>query len=239
MKSLIKKLFPVYAGFLAAVFLIYSKHCLHLINGNPVRTAAGVIIMLLMLGLVMYLTLAAIRREQLDSLPVIETTAEVSEEERLDSFINFYKYMLSRNLGPFESKKNEFYNICESMKQKNENLQKLLRDSFSTEDLTYNTYINTINEVMKIFNNNLNGIKKRLEVFDYAEWKNDKNDEHAVAYISEIDNLYEKNYVVIDHIDDLLHELVSLDDISDVPLEKVNRLIEQTQNYKKIKEEQW
>ena len=30
-----------------------------------------------------------------------------------------------------------------------------------------------------------------------------------------------------------------IDDISDVPLEKVNRLIEQTQDYKKIKERQW
>lgn len=239
MKSLIKKLLPVYLGFLAAVFVIYSRHCLHLINGNPVRTAAGIVIMILMIGLVLYLTLAAVKREQLNSLPVIETTASVSEDERLDSYISFYKYMLTRNLGPFESKKNEFYNLCTSMKQKNANLRKLLGDSFSTEDLTYNTYINTINEVMKIFNNNLNGIKKRLEVFDYNEWKNDNNDEHAVAYISEIENLYEKNYVVIDHIDDLLHELVMLDDISDVPLEKVNRLIEQTQNYKKIKEEQW
>ena len=36
-----------------------------------------------------------------------------------------------------------------------------------------------------------------------------------------------------------MHELVNLDDISDVPLEKVNRLIEQTQDYKKIKERQW
>ena len=60
--SLFKRLLPVYAGFLAAVFVIYSKKCLHLINGNPVRTIAGILIMLIMLGLVMYLTISAVKR---------------------------------------------------------------------------------------------------------------------------------------------------------------------------------
>ena len=99
--------------------------------------------------------------------------------------------------------------------------------------------MSTLDEVMRIFNNNLGGIKKRIEVFDYNEWSSNKSDEHAAAYISEVEDLYKKNYVVIDNIDDLMHELVNLDDISDVPLEKVNRLIEQTQDYKKIKERQW
>ncbi len=237
--KLLKKLAPVYAGFLAAVLVIYSKPGLHLINGNPLRTAAGIVIMLLLIGLVIFLTFSILKRDQIENLPVIETTAEVNEEDRLEDFTKFYGLLKTRNLGPFESKKEDFFNICVSMQKKNANLQKLLRDSFSTEDLTYNTYTKTMNEVMKIFNNNLNGIKKRLEVFDYKEWKDNESDEHAAAYISEVENLYEKNYVVIDHIDDLLHELVLLDDISDVPLEKVNRLIEQTQNYKKIKEEQW
>lgn len=237
--KLIKKLIPVYAGFLAAVFLIYSKAGLHLINGSPVRTAAGVVIMLLLIGLVIFLTVNAMKQVQISELPVIETTATVTEEERLDNFTRFYHDLQNRNLGPFNEKKAQLFEICQSMRQKNASLQKLLRDSFSTENLTYNTYVNTMNEVMKIFNNNLNGIKKRLEVFDYGEWQNNRSDEHAEAYISEVQSLYEKNYVVIDHIDDLLHELVLLDDISDVPLEKVNLLIEQTQNYKKIKEGQW
>ena len=237
--KLLKKLAPVYIGFIAAVLVIYSKPGLHLINGNPLRTIAGIFIMLLLMGLVVFLTINTIRNEQLNNLPVIETTAEVNEDDRLADFTMFYGSLKNRNLGPFESRKADFFEICKSMKTKNDNLQKLLRESFSTEDLTYNTYMNTMNEVMKIFNNNLNGIKKRLEVFDYNEWNNNKEDEHAVAYISEIESLYDKNYVVIDHIDDLLHELVMLEDISDVPLEKVNRLIEQTQNYKKIKEEQW
>lgn len=240
MGKLIKRLIPVYGAFLAAVFVIYSKPCLHLINGNPIRTVAGIIIMLLMLGLVMYLTMAAVKREQLNNLPAIETTApQLTEAQKLDGFISFFRSAVSHNLGPFDSKKKDFFELCASMRQKNENLRKLLDDSFSPDDLTYKTYISTMDEVMKIFNSNLNGIRKRLEVFDYAEWNRDNNDEHAVAYISEIEDLYKKNYVVINHIDDLMHELVQLDDISDVPLEKVNRLIEQTQNYKKIKEEQW
>ncbi|MCQ2465754.1 MAG: hypothetical protein MJ095_09240 [Oscillospiraceae bacterium] len=236
--KLLKKLAPVYGGFIAAVILIYSRFGLHLINGNPLRTLAGIIIMILLIVLVIFLTLTFIRNEQINSLPVIETTAKVSEEDRLSDFTMFYGSLRNRNLGPFENRKADFFEICRSMKTKNDNLQKLLRESFSPEDLTFNTYVSTLNEVMKIFNNNLNGIKKRLEVFDYVEWSSNREDEHAVAYISEVESLYEKNHVVIDHIDDLLHELVLLDDISDVPLEKINLLIEQTQNYKKITERQ-
>ncbi|MDD6827875.1 MAG: hypothetical protein PUE12_17525 [Oscillospiraceae bacterium] len=238
--SLFKRLLPVYAGFLAAVFVIYSKKCLHLINGNPVRTIAGILIMLIMLGLVMYLTISAVKREQINSLPAIETTApKLTETQKLDGFVTFFRSAVTHNLGPFETKKKDFFEMCAGMKQKNENIRRLLAESFSPDDLTYRTYINTLDEVMRIFNSNLNGIKKRLEVFDYAEWNRDNNDEHATAYISEINNLYEKNYVVIDNMDDLMHELVQLDDISDVPLDKINRLVEQTQNYKKIKEEEW
>lgn len=237
--KLIKKLLPVYAGFLAAVFLIYSKHGLHLINGTFLRTAAGIIIMILLIGLVIFLTLNAVKQAQLSDLPAIETTAQVSETETLNRFTDFYRSLQNRNYGPFEKKKKEIFDICLSMKQKNDALRKLLSESFSEGDLTYSTYISTLDEVMKIFNSNLNGIKKRIEVFDYKEWSRDSSDEHAAAYISEVDSLYEKNYVVIDHLDDLLHELVLLDDISDVPLEKVNALIEQTQNYKKVKEGQW
>ena len=182
---------------------------------------------------------SALHAAKIDELPAIETKAPVSEDQRLTEFTDFYRRMNNANLGPFEQRKKEIYDLCVSMKQKNDNLHKLLRESFSTEDLTYNTYMSTLNEVMRIFNNNLGGIKKRIEVFDYNDWKNDRSDEHATAYISEVEDLYKKNYVVIDHIDDLMHELVNLDDISDVPLEKVNRLIEQTQDYKKIKERQW
>ena len=92
---------------------------------------------------------------------------------------------------------------------------------------------------MHILKSNLNEKKKRLELSEDDEWNRKNNNEHATAYISEINNLYEKNYVVIDNMDDLMHELVQLDDISEVPLDKINRLVEQTQNYKKIKEEEW
>ncbi|WP_044974477.1 hypothetical protein [Ruminococcus sp. HUN007] len=234
----LKKLIPVYGGFLLAVVLIYSRFGLHLINGNPLRTAAGIVIMLLMIGLVIYLTISALQAAKISELPAIETKAPVSEVRRLEEFTDFYRRMAGANLGPFESRKRDIYDLCVSMKQKNDNIRKLLRDSFSTEDLTYNTYMSTLDEVMKIFNNNLGGIKKRIEVFDYKNWSDNRNDEHADEYISEVDDLYQKNYVVIDHIDDLMHELVNLDDISDVPLEKVTRLVEQTQNYKKIKERQ-
>jgi hypothetical protein len=127
-----------------------------------------------MIGLVIYLTLCAIKAAQIEELPAIETTAPpVSEEKRLSDFTEFFRSMSKANLGPFEAKKKELYDLCVSMKQKNDNLQKLLGDSFSKEDLTYNTYTNTLEEVMKIFNNNLNGIKKRLEVFCDSGLKSD------------------------------------------------------------------
>ena len=87
--KLLKKLAPVYAGFLAAVLVIYSKPGLHLINGNPLRTAAGIVIMLLLIGLVIFLTFSILKRDQIENLPVIETTAEVNEEDRLEDFTKF------------------------------------------------------------------------------------------------------------------------------------------------------
>ncbi len=236
LKSLLKKLIPLYAGFLFSIFLIFSKHCLHLINGNPLRTVAGIIIMILLIGLVVFMTNYFVKKHAEDNLPMIESEETKSEEQKLEDFITYIRNMKNFNLGPFENKKKMLYDMGMSMKMKYANIQKLLKDSFSETDLTYNTYESTLNEVLKIFNKNLKGIQKRIEVFDYNAYRLDSKNENANEYITEVKNLYDNNDVVIEHIDELMHELVSLDDISELPLEKVNMLIEQTQNYKNIKE---
>lgn len=236
LKSLLKKLIPLYAGFLFSIFLIYSKHCLHLINGNPLRTIAGIIIMILLIGLLIFMTTYFIKRNAEENLPMIESEETKTEEEKLDDFIAYIKNVRNFNLGPFEKQKKLLYDMSMAMKIKYANIQKLLKDSFSETDLTYSTYDSTLKEVLKIFNKNMKGIQKRIEVFDYNAYKLDSNNETANEYITEVQNLYDNNDVVIEHIDDLMHELVSLDDISEMPLEKVNMLIEQTQNYKNIKE---
>ncbi len=236
LKSLLKKLIPLYAGFLFSIFLIYSKHCLHLINGSPLRTIAGIIIMILLIGLLIFMTIYFINKNTEDNLPMIESEETKTEEEKLEEFITYIKNLKNFNLGPFEKQKKQLYDMSVSMKLKYANIQKLLKDSFSETDLTYSTYNSTLNEVLKIFNKNMKGIQKRIEVFDYNAYKLDSSNENANEYITEVKNLYDNNDVVIEHIDDLMHELVSLDDISEMPLEKVNMLIEQTQNYKNIKE---
>ena len=236
LKSLLKKLLPLYAGFLFSIFLIYSKHCLHLINGSPLRTIAGIIIMILLIGLLIFMTIYFINKNTEDNLPMIESEETKTEEEKLEEFITYIKNLKNFNLGPFEKQKKQLYDMSVSMKLKYANIQKLLKDSFSETDLTYSTYNSTLNEVLKIFNKNMKGIQKRIEVFDYNAYKLDSSNENANEYITEVKNLYDNNDVVIEHIDDLMHELVSLDDISEMPLEKVNMLIEQTQNYKNIKE---
>ncbi len=236
LNSLLKKLIPLYAGFLFSIFLIYSKHCLHLINGNPLRTVAGIIIMILLIGLLIFMTNYFISRQAEESLPMIESEETKTEEQKLEDFITYIKNMKNFNLGPFENQKKMLYDMSISMKMKYANIKKLLKDSFSETDLTYNTYDTTLNEVLKIFNKNLKGIQKRIDVFDYNAYRLDSKNETANEYINEVKNLYNNNDVVIEHIDDLMHELVSLDDISEMPLENVNRLIEQTQNYKNIKE---
>lgn len=192
--------------------------------------------MLLLIGLLLFMTIYFINKQAEENLPMIETQATKTEEEKLEDFISYISNMRNFNLGPFEKRKKQLYDMGVSMKMKYANIQKLLADSFSKGDITYNTYENTLNEVLKIFNKNLKGIQKRIEVFDYNAYKLDTTDSNANEYINEVNTLYDNNDVVIEHIDDLLHELVSLEDISEMPLEKVNMLIEQTQNYKNVKE---
>lgn len=237
MKKLRLKLAGLFSGFLVSLFLIYSRHGFHLMSGGGGRKIAGVLVFLLLAGFMLYLTNYFIRRSQLESLPVIETKAKVSEEQRLNDYISYFQSKRNLFMGPFENIKLDYIDMCLRMQQKDRNLRKLLSESFSPDDLTYKTYINTMDEVMKIFNNNLRAAQKRIEVFDYKEYKLDNNNPDSVDYITEVSELYSKNDEVISNVNTLLHELVDLDQISEVPLEKINRLIEQTQNYKKYKEE--
>ena len=58
--------------------------------------------------------------------------------------------------------------------------------------------------------------------------------EISIKYISDIENRISQNEEIIDKLDYLISELVSLDDPANFSLSNLNNLIRQTQDYKNI-----
>lgn len=124
--------------------------------------------------------------------------------------------------------------VISRMIKKLDNLEKLLENTFSKTDLTYTTYKNSLDGVIGAFNNNLKSIKKRIDVFDYRAWESGNRSDVSEKYISDIERLISQNEEIIDKLDYLISELVSLDDPKNFSLSNLNNLIRQTQDYKNI-----
>ena len=119
-----------------------------------------------------------------------------------------------------------------------DNLDKLLDSTFSKTDLTYVTYKDSLDSVLKSFIRNLRGIRKRVDVFDYDSWIAGDRSEISQKYLSDIEEMYEQNETILDSMDSLISELVSLDDVADFSLDTINNLIAQTQGYKAIMQDE-
>ena len=119
-----------------------------------------------------------------------------------------------------------------------DNLDKLLDSTFSKTDLTYVTYKDSLDSVLKSFIRNLRGIRKRVDVFDYDSWIVGDRSEISQKYLSDIEEMYEQNETILDSMDSLISELVSLDDVADFSLDTINNLIAQTQGYKAIMQDE-
>lgn len=124
--------------------------------------------------------------------------------------------------------------VIGKMIKKLDNLEKLLETTFSKTDLTYTTYKNSLDSVIGAFNSNLKSIKKRIDVFDYHAWESGDRSDISEKYISDIERLISQNEEIIDKLDYLISELVSLDDPKNFSLSNLNNLIRQTQDYKNI-----
>lgn len=123
--------------------------------------------------------------------------------------------------------------ISKMIKKLND-LENLLDTTFSKTDLTYTTYKSSLNSVIGAFNSNLKSIKKRIDVFDYRAWYEGDRSDISEKYVSDIRLSIEQNEEILDKLDYLISELVSLDDPKNLSLSNLNSLIKQTQDYKNI-----
>ncbi|MGN0666568.1 MAG: hypothetical protein ACI4KF_08600 [Huintestinicola sp.] len=228
------KLVLSYIFYIAAIFGIYSKQGLYLMNGNPSRTIAGIAVFILLTAVIITLTLYYIRMNRAVSLKNIGIETEKSE---IDSLADYAKYFESMVRSSGHRDISEIADKCRSasnrMIEKQKQLKKLLAETFSETDLTYTSYMDSLEEITGIFNNNLKGIRKRMDVFGSAD------DDSGVTsiYISESRALEDRNEKMLDTMDSLLLEIVRIEDVNDDSLAKLNGLIEQTKLYKCTEEE--
>lgn len=140
----------------------------------------------------------------------------------------------------------------ERLKQKNEMLDTLLTQEFSSTEMSYARFKQIITSVIDLFYSNVRSIINRLTIFDYSEYTNVKSgklrgltkeqmdaklkmfDEH-VAYIN---NKIDNNENILLKLDSLLLEVSKLEEVSESEIENleaiknINDLIEQTKLYK-------
>lgn len=153
-----------------------------------------------------------------------------------DDLREYAKIFTSRDMQNlfFKTDVDRIATVIGKMIKKLDNLEKLLETTFSKTDLTYTTYKNSLDSVIGAFNSNLKSIKKRIDVFDYHAWESGDRSDISEKYISDIERLISQNEEIIDKLDYLISELVSLDDPKNFSLSNLNNLIRQTQDYKNI-----
>lgn len=114
------------------------------------------------------------------------------------------------------------------------NIGTLLEATFSKTDLTYITYVDAIEKVVELFSSNIKSVIKRMTVFDYNAWEEGERSDISQKYISDIEIRISQNDDILNKLDYLISELVSLDDPANFSLDNITSLIQQTQDYKNI-----
>lgn len=228
-----KKLFIAYIFYIAAMIGIYSKWGLNLIDGSPLRLIAGIVVFIMLTAVIIALTVYFVKANKALYLKSLGDGKKKTETERLADFITYFSG-IERSSGH-----KDILDIAQTctvaakrMTDKLEQLRKLLGETFSLTDLTYTSYIESLNEITAMFNNNLNGIRKRIDVFDPSDVDSDVSS----IYLSESAVLEERNEKMLDTMDNLLLELVRVEDVNDNSLAKLNQLIEQTKLYQETEE---
>lgn len=229
-----------------ALFVFFSRDLINLLNGTVIGFICGGVIFTTLTASLLFVNkrISVLALEKKNQLLLTDN----AENVKLSSYENFLKtakafesfmntkFSLKTMSGiawPFNNvTKKEITDISISFKEKYNNIDSILKESFSSTDLTFIKYKETIDEVTDVFTKNLKGIQKRLMVFDYRNWTNNPNNENAQQYEAEITQMYKQNVDILQRFDKLIHELISLSDISDEPLKELTLLIEQTKNYK-------
>lgn len=227
------KLIFVYITYLIALYVLFSNKVMHLYNGTIGSAICCILIFVILTIMLIIMTLHLTGKKK----PV-----QTGNIENLTPFEAFIQYMKSCNywlnqashLGPFQNMCGGIRDTNNGIYDKYNHILRLLKDSFSETDLTYITYIETLNEVLKLAGSNIKGIVRRFEVFDYKGWSKDRCNTLYTQYVDEVQEFEVKNQEINLKLDNLVHELIKLDEISDVSLKELTELIDQTKQYKNV-----
>lgn len=218
------KLIALYMTYFIILFVIYSSIGFGLINGEPLRNIIGIIIFVLLSGWVGLITKQIITQNKINNLKTISVPKEKSPLEELEEYESYFKSFVYHDLN-----QHKCIEQIDKMRTKYLSIDRLLSENFSVNDLTYATYKNGIDEVLRVFNKNTHSIVKRFKIYD-------KTSETAKVYLSEIDTFFNNNNIIVDRMDKLQLELVRLDDYSQLSTSTIENLISQTHLYKNEKE---
>lgn len=237
--------------YIICLYLFFARNMMNILNGTIIGSICGVIIFI-SLSASLFLAnkkISTLSIEKQNNLLLSNTGQQTLSSyekfltiaKKYDSFMasKFNKKVVDDSIAltvlvwPFSTvTKKELSGLTMSFKEKYNHIDSSLKDSFAPTDLTYTKYKETIDEVTDVYSKNLAGIQKRLKVFNYREWSEDNIDDISKKYDLEVANLYNQNKEILNKFDNLIHELISLNDISDEPLKELVLLTEQTKNYK-------
>jgi hypothetical protein len=219
--------------YLVVVYLLFCTHIFNLFNGTFLGNICGVLLFTVLTAMLIVITINVVRGK---TNTATEPSKSLTPIEQLKSYFNIWntKYVKSVNIGPFMPWRSDITDVLTGILKKYENIISLLDDSFSKTDLTYITYIDTLNEVVGLSVSIAKSLFKRFDVFDYQGWCKDSNNERYTQYIAETREYLDKATEINLKMDNLVHELVRLDEISGDSLKELNELIDQTKQYKNI-----
>lgn len=232
----INKLPIVYIIYLILLFAIFGVIKIMGVVLTPQVLVGCIIIFIGLTGITVGITIATIKaykelQSELKNGVPLEVKKTVVEE--LVEYQRLFKQM-STTVKPTGTYVEKVYTQITRLLKKVSDIDKLLETTFSKTDLTYITYKDSLNDVLKTFMANVRGVKKRIDVFDYTSWNTDDENTVSKKYIKAIKMMVSQNAKILDSMDNLISELVSIDDVSNFSLETINNLIEQTQDYKTV-----
>ena len=240
------------------MFLLASPSFIGVFSHGLPLAVAGVLGMLTTTGAYgMYMYTSALGDKSLPELPM-KTETEADKFRDLASWfatfrdldVNNNLYRLNGDLSmdykdgllrnnPFRHTHlaERMQNTISGISVKYDQTLKILSEAFNHGDITYQNYLSVLDNVMKLSSAHLRSIKKRICVFDYRTWSEDTNDEMCRKYINEVETSVVRLEEIGDKFDNLLHELICLNEISEDPLHEMQNLIESTSDYKSIEDQ--
>lgn len=252
------KMLLVSLAYLIAVYLLASPSCIGIFTHGMLTTVIGVITMLAATGTYgMYMYSAAIGGKTLPEIPMNKESEYTKYRQLADWFRIFRDLDRNNNFAVLSNDLASAYReglvrdnpfrytelgdrlqvTASDISIKYDQTLKILSESFEKNDITYQNYLSVLDNVLKLSSSHLKAIKKRVCVFDYRTWSENKNDEMCRKYIEEVRSSVSRLEEIGDKFDKLLHELICLSEISEDPLNEMQDLIETTSDYKSIEDQ--